>query len=159
MLTKNGFTLIEILVVLTIIGITIGFALLAFGDFGASRRLVAGVEQFSNQVQLIQQQAMLESSTFGIQLEPTGYHVLRFTPPSSWQRLTADEMLRAHAFPARTLYHLESTSPKQRPSIIIYATGDLSPFTLTFGLDKQPEIISVISLGDGTLSLKRHNKP
>ncbi len=35
----NGFTLIEILVVIVIVGITLSFALLAFGDFGSERRI------------------------------------------------------------------------------------------------------------------------
>ncbi len=42
---NKGFTLIEILIVIVIIGITIGFALLAFGDFGESKRIIAALEQ------------------------------------------------------------------------------------------------------------------
>ena len=41
---NKGFTLIEVMVVVVIIGITIGFAMLSFGDFGQSRRLLTAAE-------------------------------------------------------------------------------------------------------------------
>ena len=112
MQTKRGVTLIEILVVLAIIGITLGFALLAFGDFGASRRVVASAEQFLNQVKLLEQQAVLTSTTFGIQFDPaaspTSFRVLRFQPSSGWQR-PSRALSRTYPFPAHTLIYFENT--------------------------------------------------
>ena len=54
----QGFTLIEILVVVLIIGITLGFALLAFGDFGRQRQIITAAETFVNYVTLVEQQAL-----------------------------------------------------------------------------------------------------
>ncbi len=39
MKNHKGFTLIEILIVLMIIGITLSFAILSFGDFGEGRKV------------------------------------------------------------------------------------------------------------------------
>lgn len=151
---KQGFTLIEILVVIVIIGITLGFAVLAFGDFGASRHLITSAEQFTHHVKLIQQQAMLESATYGIQIEPTGYSILRFAPPKTWQTPPSPALARRIHFPAHAWVSFTNTGQK-KPSIILYATGDMTPFRLSLGLDKQPHIIDVVGLQNGTLSLER----
>lgn len=151
---KNGFTLIEILVVLVIIGITIGFALIAFGDFGGSRRVITAAESLANQIKLIQQQAILESATYGIQVEATQYKVLKFTPPASWQNASAPFLMRAHAFPSYAIVRFENTSSQKKPSIIIYSTGDMTTFRFTLGTTKKPNLIRVIGESNGNVQLE-----
>ncbi len=150
---KSGFTLIEILVVLVIIGITIGFALLAFGDFGGSRRVVTAAESLSNQIKLIQQQAIMESATYGMQIEAKQYTVLKFSSSSTWQKSTNPFFKRILTFPSNTLVSFTSTSPKQQPSIIIYSSGEMTPFQITFGTPKSPTLIKIIGEANGDIKL------
>ena len=78
MTRPKGFTLIEILIVIVIIGITIGFALIAFGDFGEGKRIRFAAEQLINTIKLSQQKAILESSTLGLKVDQSSYRVFKF---------------------------------------------------------------------------------
>ena len=154
---NKGFTLIEILVVLLIIGITLGFALLAFGDFGGKRRIIIAAEQFTNYVKLVQQQAILETSTLGIQLDNKGYQVVRFESSRDWSPMPSKGIFRQQHFPDSLILTIKSLASKQgQPAIIINATGDTTPFTLDFGTKKQESLITLHGEPSGALTLKHH---
>lgn len=152
---ENGFTLIEILVVVFIIGITLGFALLSFGDFGNKRRILMSAEQFVNYVKFIQQQAILGTNTLGIAIKPQGYQVFRFQA-SSWQAMTKKKIFNEQFFPKNTVVQLENGLDKRKgPQIIINASGDMNIFTLNFGSTQQQSIAKVIGYADGSIHLKK----
>ena len=88
---KRGFTLIELLIVIVIIGIVSTAAIYSFGDFGASRQAKITAEQFSTYIKLLQQQAILETRTFGIKMTPAAYEIYQLNTRARWQ-----EIGRAH---------------------------------------------------------------
>ena len=152
---NNGFTLIEILVVLLIIGITMGFALMSFGDFGEKRRIIVAAEQFTQYVKLVQQQAILETSTLGINFKNDGYQVLRFKAPASWIALPANSIFHRQHFPKGLVINLRKISHKRgTPVIIIHSSGDMTAFTLDFGTTKQATLATIIGLRNGTITVK-----
>ena len=157
---NKGFTLIEILVVILIIGITLGFALLAFGDFGGKRRIVIAAEQFVNYVKFIQQEAILETGTLGITFDKNGYYVMRFAPPKKWLPMPPKSVFHQQHFPSNAVVHLESSLNKTgEPQIIINAAGDMTAFKLNFGSNKQMNIADVIGERDGTIVLQVLDTP
>jgi general secretion pathway protein H len=152
-LTHHGFTLIEILVVLLIIGITLGFTLISFGDFGQSRRMVMAAEQFVNNVKLVQQQAILEGSTLGIDINDNGYEELRFQAPTLWG--PKQSIFHRQHLPKGLIITITATDNNQKkPAIVINSSGEMTAFVLNFGTLKQPSIARVTGLGNGTLSIK-----
>ncbi len=159
MKNNRGFTLIEILVVLLIIGITLGFAMLAFGDFGGNRRIIVAAEQFVNYVKFIQQDAILETGTLGIKLDQNGYQVMRFIPLKNWQPMLKKGVFHQQRFPSNALVHLENNSQMDGPQIIINAAGDMSAFSLNFGSKKQANIARVIGGRDGSVALQLFTSP
>lgn len=157
---SNGFTLIEILVVVLIIGITIGFALLAFGDFGNKRRIIMSAEHFMSYLELVEHQAILETSTFGVSLNQNGYQVFRFQAPSTWQTIPSRSIFRPRYFPENAMIRLEQTASKKgQPQIIIHSSGEITPFQLRFGLEKQPDIAIVKGNENGTIVLHMLGEP
>ena len=150
--TNMGFTLIEILVVILIVGITLSFALMAFGDFGEKRRIVISAEQFSQYVKLAQQQAILETTTLGIGIHKNGYQVMRLSPKAKWLPMSSNSIFHEQHFPKGLLINLQNNaSSRGNPSIIIDSSGDMTAFTLTFGSAKQPSIVSIIGEHNGAL--------
>lgn len=155
MSVKRGFTLIEILIVIVIIGITVGFALLAFGDFGASRRLQFSAEQLVSTLKMAQQQALLETSTLGLRIDNASYQILRFKPPSSWNPLSNQGVFKTTYFPKNTLIHLETNTPSSSgsPTVILSASGEMTPFVLRLRMGKEINVTTIKGTHNGQITL------
>lgn len=151
---NRGFTLIEILIVLVIIGITFGFALIAFGDFGENRRILFSVEQLANTLRLAQQQAILETSTLGLRIDNASYQVLQLNN-ALWKPISEKGVFKMTYFPQDTHITLKTNhaTPPGTPAIIISASGDMTPFTLSFGSKQDPNLASLIGKRNGVLQL------
>lgn len=154
MSNNKGFTLIEILVVLFIIGITIGFALLAFGDFGAKRRVVLASEQFVTYIKLAQQQAILETSTLGITVSNNSYQASRYSASNNWQSFPAKSIFRKHTFPSDVLLKFQPQQPQgAQPQIVINESGDMNAFRLTVNI-KGEVVVVIIGHHNGLIDLE-----
>jgi len=152
--SNQGFTLIEILIVLVIIGITFGFALIAFGDFGESRRVLFSAEQLANTLRLAQQQAILETGTLGLRIDNISYQVLQLNNNAQWKPISEKGVFKMTYFPQGTHITLKTNNATSigTPAIIISASGDMTPFTLNFGI-KQENLGSLIGKRNGELQL------
>lgn len=157
MQNRQGFTLIEILVVLLILGIASGVALLAFGDFGASRKVTVAAEQFASYIRLVQQGAILEMNTLGIRVNQRGYQTFRLEAGQNWQPLS-ESLLGWKSFPQGVQVTLQGGVPKNNaalPDIIIDSSGDMTSFQLHFGNTRQPGIVRLIGQPNGILTLQK----
>lgn len=144
------------MIVIVIIGITVGFALIAFGDFGESKRILFAAEQLANKIRLAQQQAILETSTLGLRIDNTSYQILRVQSNSQWTVIADKGIFKATYFPKNTFIRLNTdTVPRGgMPAIIINASGDLTPFTLSFGSNKENTLASIRGTRNGDLTFK-----
>lgn len=150
---NRGFTLIEILVVVLIIGITISFACLSFGDFGAGRRAVVNAEQFSSYLKFLQHQAILENNALGVSINKEGYTTYRFNQ-QTWQIISKQSIFHERYFPSSIVVNIR-TSHRNKPEIIINAEGDISEFFAHFGTLQNPTIATLSSKEGGELTIKR----
>lgn len=154
MSNEKGFTLLEILVVVVIIGITIGFAMLAFGDFGAKRQVIFASEQLVNDVKLVQHQAALEISTYGILINKDSYRVFRLSALNRWDVVSSHPIFRRHVFPGgATLRFQPRLGDSKNPQIIINDSGDMTPFHLMVEM-KGKVVAEVIGQHSGLIQLK-----
>lgn len=127
---KRGFTYIELLVVLAILAIIASFAILAYGDFGQSRRIYAQARQLKSLLNLAQYQAILEPSIIGLQLSEKGYQFRRYRSGGSWEPIKK-RLWRDRPWPAQTTYRLQVNQSKtNEPQILAFPSGELSAFTL-----------------------------
>lgn len=137
MYNKQGFTLIEILVVLVIIGITVGFAMLAFGDFGAERSVLFAAEQLVHDIKTAQQQAILEIGTYGIRVNQHSYQVFRFDS-EHWQQFRSKKLYQIHLLPKNvTLEFQPKIDSEGNPQIVINESGEMNRFNLYIYMKKK----------------------
>ncbi|CAM2904604.1 type II secretion system minor pseudopilin GspH [Legionella anisa] len=151
--SNQGFTLIEILIVLVIIGITFGFALIAFGDFGESRRILFSAEQLVNTLRLAQQQAILGTSTLGLRIDNNGYQVFQLYNNAQWKPISDKGVFKMTYFPQDThiILKTSNSTPAGAPPIIISSSGDMTPFTLNFGSKQDNNLALLIGKRNGEL--------
>lgn len=158
MRNSRGFTLIEIMVVIVIIGITIGFALIAFGDFGHSKRVLFAIEHLSSQLKLAQQQALLENTTLGLEIDTKSYQIVELKN-GTWHSFKTGPF-KTHYFPDHTFIFFKKIihSKSQQPKIFINSQGELSPFNLIFGSAPNQFIANLASTRDGNFKLNKISK-
>lgn len=156
----QGFTLIEVLVVIVIISMTLTIALFAFGDFGASRKVTICAEQFASYIKLVQQRSILEINTFGIKVNEQGFKTYRFAQQLKWKSMPKQSLFKWHAFPDNLRIQV-SVSPHSsyQPDIIITPSGDMTPFKITLGTIKNPQLIILNGQQNGNILIQKlHNE-
>lgn len=156
----SGFTLIEILVVVLIIGILASSAIVSFTGFGEKRQIIIAAEQFNSYLKFTQQQAILENRILGIAINQQGYQTVRFQPPNRWLSYSGQGMTHPQHFPKPLILRIQhhSINPKN-PTIVINATGSTNQFNIQFGSIHQATIVSIHSTENGNWQMVRPQYP
>ena len=149
---QTGFTLIEILVVVIIISITVGFAMMSFGDFGKERKITSSAQELAQFITLVREKALFESRTLKMEITPKGYHVEHLTKDNHWTPF-ASATYHTHLFPVGTRISINTSgAQKEQLTLIFDASGDMTPFILYIGSTQHPRILSLESTSDGQLT-------
>lgn len=142
-----GFTLVEILVVLVILGSLFSLAMLSNSNHGPQREMRAEAERLAALIGLLADQAVLDSREYGLLIDAEGYRVLGYEETTGlWQPLPEE---RDHRVPDWMQLELEldgqqlqligggATNAGQaeelvtaQPQLMILSSGELSPFRL-----------------------------
>lgn len=150
----RGFTLIEILVAVVIIGIVMSVAILSIGVVGDDREVRTEARRLIALLEVAQDDAMLQGREFGIEFLVGGYRFVEYDPVvNEWTEPFGDDSLRFWPLPEEvefSLYledrlvdldadpaSLEQASDNERqaseqyaPHLLIYSSGDMTPFEL-----------------------------
>lgn len=156
-LYKRGFTLIEILIVIVIIGIISGLSIYALGDFGASRKATVTAEHFKSYLALLQQRAILEARSFGISVQPTGIQTYALDETLHWVPMSNKSFFHWQAFPSRVVVSSSKGGSwsAAHPAIIINPSGNMTPFQLFFGTTNNPKLINVSGKNNGEIIYRK----
>lgn len=140
---QRGFTLLEILIVMVIVGIMAGFAVLQLGsDEGEFQR--KEIKRIQALVGIAREQAILEGHEYALGFWQEGYafYELDFET-DQWVPVATDTSLRERQLPESTDYSLEiegelivlEDEPPEKPQVFIYSSGEMTAFSLRFPLD------------------------
>jgi general secretion pathway protein H len=139
----RGFTLLEIMVVLVLIGIITSFALLSAGR-GPRERLAEEGRRLAALVELHQQEAILNGEPRGIQFTRTGYAILRQDEKGAWQPPAAADTLIQHQLPEEIALELwiegrpaGLKTAGKTPQVLLLASGEVTEFVAVFGLAEE----------------------
>ncbi len=143
---SSGFTLIEILLVLSILGLLSGMLLLTAPP-SQSRSLEAELRGFQSLLQTTSSAAVRNSEHYGVSLTGNEWQLLKLDSLQSgrniWKRIAWDEIDSvhpAHRWAADTQVSMLQENIKRqrqtarqgiaRPDLIAYANGEMSSFTM-----------------------------
>ena len=154
-----GFTLLEVLAVILIIGIVISFASLSIGQ-NTSRIVQDETERLHGLIQLASEEAVLQGRELALEFDHDRYRFLELGT-KDWQPIEEDKMLRERPLPeaVRVKLMLEGVEAsfedkKKLPRIFILSSGELTPFDLTLSTDDGEEYVLQGEF-NGKLVLKR----
>lgn len=143
---QDGFTLIEILVVITIIGIMAGIATLSLGLVEDPRGPRREMDRLEALIQLVSDEALLQGRDFGLLLEENKYRFLTYNYDKGlWEDEGLDEKLRVRELPEGQQFHLvmegqlvplDLPEEEERlvPHIAILSSGEYTAFDLELHL-------------------------
>ena len=140
---QRGFTLVEILVVMLIIGIVAGGALLSLGVLGQDRQLETERQRLETLLQLVRDRAAIHSEQYGLRAFTGGYEFMVYDSRlSRWQVVAEDDrVLRRRTLPAglqltlvvegRPVVLPKPDAKDAAPQVLLYSSGELNVFELT----------------------------
>lgn len=131
----KGFTLLELLIVMLIIGVIISFATLSIGD-KKQQIIQQEIQQLAALIQFTQQEAIFKNQEFAIHFTDNRYHFYQLSD-AHWQRLKQKPFhTRQLAAGVKIELIIEDTDMQLNdvetiPQLLILSSGEISPFTLT----------------------------
>ncbi len=144
----GGFSLLELLVVVTIIAVFAGVAVLSLGTLGSDRLLEREAARLRGLVDLLAEEAVLESRDYGLLFSETGYRFYVFDYPTfTWLEPAGDRLLAERTLEEPLQLSLElddrevrltrdfdsmNVNQQPEPQVIVFGTGEVTPFEVGF---------------------------
>ena len=147
-----GFTLLELMVVLVLMGIIFSFAVLSLRGTDISDLMEQETRRLATLLELASDEAILQGEELAINFEDDGYEFL-VLQENSWRSPGDDALLKAYSLPAEIELRLEvegelpelnsfatqedrdSEADEEEnltPQVFILSSGEMTPFSVTF---------------------------
>lgn len=152
--TNSGFTLIEILVVLVLVGLLAALAVFTMGGNSQQRELLNEVRELYLLMQTASEQAVLNNRELGLLFEENGYQFVAFQDETGDWKASGERIFRAREFPAWlvTTQFIESDAPrlasvedKLRPDLVFFSSGETTPFEIEFTIGSQSDYTHLLA--------------
>ncbi|WP_237883749.1 type II secretion system minor pseudopilin GspH [Pseudomonas sp. PGPR40] len=128
----QGFTLLELMIVIVLIGVLLGMVSFATGP-NPARQARLEAHGFISVIQHLRERAVLDGEEYGIRLNNSGYRAMRLTA-YGWEPMAA-----LHIWPDNLQLRLEQDgdalilgADEGAPQLLMFSSDETSPFTLTF---------------------------
>jgi general secretion pathway protein H len=150
-----GFTLIEMLVVVFIMGIVAAGVLLSFNLTGSDHELQTESERLASLMNYAREQAEIQTRELGLACSAKGYEFYAFDPRTAlWGSITEDDALRARTLPAGLglklkveghdiIFKPPNQEDPKKPDVMIFSNGDLSAFEITVEREGAPRSVKL----------------
>ncbi|KXS55271.1 MAG: general secretion pathway protein H [Marinobacter sp. T13-3] len=145
--TQQGFTLIEILVVLVLVGLLAGVAVLTMGGSTEQRALEQDARRLYLTLQTAAELAVTGNQEIGVRVSDSGYQFLTLDAEDGEWRESETRLLKGDQFaPGVVVTHqlraglprLADKSADQRPDLVFLSSGAVTGFEITLGRASGP---------------------
>jgi general secretion pathway protein H len=172
--TATGFTLLEILVVIVIIGVMVTMVSLSVGVLGADRAVEDETRRFWAVLRQAREEAELQAIDVAICVGASDYEYLRWdTRRNEWLPIVEDQLYAQRALPDGLRFRLwlegreivlkpglpdrskKDESQKFPPQLTVPSSGDVVPFELHLERDAAPALWRLTALADGDLRVEQ----
>jgi general secretion pathway protein H len=166
----SGFTLLEVLVVIVIIGIITSMAVVSTRVLGGDHEMDQEAKRLVALLTQAREDAMLQGRDLGLRLDTRGYDFLDYDARTDrWDLVTDDPMLRERSFPdgleaalwleSRPVKLAARAEPTERtppaPQVVVMASGDVVPFEIRLTRAGTEQVRTIAGSADGTI--ERHD--
>jgi general secretion pathway protein H len=145
---SRGFTLLELLVVMVIVGITLGAV--SFNAMPSERQVLQNdAQRIALLLQSARDEAIVRNRPVAFEADPIGYHFL-LRENNSWQALAGDELLRERQFKRSpvTLSIIPPAPDQTAPMRIVFGREPVGiPFVLTLAVGDAQVAIHADGIG------------
>ena len=140
-----GFTLIELIVVMVLIGVIFSFAMLSMGGDDLAKLMERETRRLETLLSLASDEAIIRGDELAIHFEDDGYEFMVLAA-EGWQ-VADDGVLKSYQLPAGIELQLDVSGdlpvigqePEQEqggntrpPQVFILSSGEMTPFSVTF---------------------------
>ncbi|HEU4603601.1 MAG TPA: type II secretion system minor pseudopilin GspH [Steroidobacteraceae bacterium] len=169
-----GFTLIEVLVVIVIIGILVSAATLAISVLGRDRQSEDQMQRLWAVLGQAREEAELQGIDVGLFFCASGYEFLRFDRrEQKWVTITDDRLFATRTLPEGLKLRVwidgkeivlkpdfpnredEAEQKKWAAQVTVLSSGEISPFEVQIERDNAPALWRVVAQADNDLRIER----
>lgn len=159
----SGFSLLELMVVLMIIGILITFGVISLNLGDQQAKVEQEVKRIQGVLELAQEEAILKHRELALRFERDGY-AFAHLEDGKWVAFENDREFRAYTLPGGMVFYVEvkdgsiplaDDKRSSQAMVYILSSGEVSPFELTI----QASDGSRISLSTDFLGRSRSSDP
>ena len=164
----SGFTLLEVLVVIVIIGIIASMAVVSVNVLGGDNEMDEEARRLMAVLGQVREDAMLEGRDVGLRVDARSYDFARYDARlERWELVGDDPLLRERALPdgvefelwleGRSVQLTDRAEPTDRsplqPQVVVMASGDLIPFELRLRRAGTDEVRALTGSADGKFEI------
>ena len=138
---QEGFTLLEIMVVLVLISIITGFAVLSLGRRDTGERLAEEARRLAALIELSRQEALLRGEQRGILFTETSYAFWKWVPGEEWRLVSDTDLLSERTLPSDFKLRLEvegrsiAFGDTDAPQVLLLSSGEATEFKLVLSAE------------------------
>ena len=149
----QGFTLIEIVIVLLIITITIGLVGINLYR-GDNDRVRDEADRIVLLLQAAREEAILQGQVFGVQFTHEGYRFQRLNSKGKLENIDTDDVLGPRTLPEGVTlsFEMDGVAAEDEAGLLLDPTGNFIPFVLT--LRAGESVWQALGLANGKIQSK-----